>query len=486
MLNPLAECFYPSESQNITDMDDACYSPPNLRPLNFRDEEHEAFFNVLYPESSTELPSHRRQPITSTQFNGLYDDGFFAPLPTPPQSPVVIDTSIASRPSTFREYLLPKPHATTPKAVGVLSNPCTLVTGDLGPLELLQMKPMPQSISMLSNEALGKICEAAIVFDKRAGASLLLTCKQLHEITLIVYRNAAKEYARDQDPVAAVLFEPTSDWDLYLDWMPRLLSRSSPIPQLLHEAERLHNVYRWDRKPLLEPFANSDALPVFKVGLYLLGMLHFRHAQDLSTGLVEAFLDGLPRAALLVLRVTSIMMHALFCHEYSLGEYYPPDGSTLLGPATRIRDRDLIQEVRFAAKQRHDVNFDPKLVACAFEKLLLTSGLRWPAFSWDHKGVWSVKDGDPLVYTLGDILRNIAYCKSLDPDHPVVVRMRRSRYDIQVTDRIAARYHGEVGLLSQEWQRLDRLLVKIGEWTDGRTEMQVLNELKATAGVLPN
>lgn len=346
--------------------------------LKFPNEEPDTTFNAIRTHfmelgdarmfSSTQAQG-QQTTLASNQSALLFGDGSFPPLPTPPaQSPFVpssetsINTSIAPRPSTFREYLLSKPHATTPKAVSVLSNACTLVTGDPGPLELLQMKPDPQSMLLLPTETLGKVCEATIVLDKRAGSSLLLTCKKLHEITLTAYGDAAKEYAKDQDLIAAVLFEPTSDWDLYLDWMPRLLSRSSPTPQLLPEAERLHDGYWVVRKPLLEPFASSDALPVFKVGLYLLGMLHFRHAQDLTTELVETFLDGLLGAALLVLLVTSVMMHALFCHQYSLIQFYPPH-------ASRIEDRDLIQEVDRASRRDDDFTFEPELVPCAFEKL---------------------------------------------------------------------------------------------------------------------
>ena len=405
--------------------------------------------------------------MASTHSALLFGHGSFPPLPTPAQSPFAlvsetdINTSIAPGPSTFREYLLSKPHATVPKAVDALSNACTLVAGDL---------------LSLPNETLGKICEATIVLDRRAGCSLLLTCKKLHAITITAYGDAAKEYAKDQDLFAAVLFEPTSDGDVYLEWMPRLLSRSSPILQLLEEAERLHNVSLVVRKPLLKPFANSDALPVFKVGLYLLGMLHFRHAQDLATGLVETFLDNLPGAALLVLRVTSIMMHALFCHQYSLSEFCHSHSSI-------IQTRDLIQEVETASRRDNAFTFQPELMPCAFEKLLLTSGLRLPAYAWDHKNVWSIGDGDPLVDALGGTMRNIEYCSKLDQKHPVVVRMRRSRYDIEISERIAAVYPDEVGLLSQEWESVDRQLAKIGEWRGDRSDLEILKEFKAMTGL---
>lgn len=100
--------------------------------------------------------------------------------------------------------------------------------------------------------------------------------------------------------------------------------------------------------------------------------------------------------------------------------------------------------------------------------------------------MWSVGDCDPLVETLGGTTLNIEYCEKLDQEHPVVVRMRRSTYDIQVTQRIAAEYPDEVGLLSQESQRVDVLLDKIGEWTRGWTDMEILKELQATTGLFRN
>ena len=339
----------------------------------------------------------------------------------------------------------------------------TIDYGDLRPFALPQTTAKPFRLLDLPDDALNKIIHILVASYRSSRLSLVLTCSRLHTLTVASYTQIAKVYAEEFDPVAAVLFEPTADWQLLRDWMPRFLSRTSQIWQLLQLSEEARKYHQ--SPPKTDVPLNSDLHCFFRLGLYLISLLHFQHNPVLDGLQIENFIDHLPAAGLLLLRATSMMMTSIFVHQY--------------------QDRRV-----FTHEVRHIS--DMEMTSWAFMKLLLTSGLRWPSFRLDHwEEIELVRYGlnrakshyDPLVTELSAIIRVMDYHEQLAEKLSMRERLKRARYGLRVSERIAAEYPADVNLLCKDWKTVDLLLDKIWDWIGERNDLEVLMELKAATGL---
>ena len=286
---------------------------------------------------------------------------------------------------------------------------------------------------------------------------------KLHALTIASHMQIATLHAKEVDPIAAVLFEPKADWQLLRDWMPRFLSRTSQIQQLLQLCEEACKCHQ--ERPESENPISSHLYGVFRMGLYLVGLMHFQHNEILECQYIENFINRLPAAGLLLVRTTSMIMTHVFRYHYQDKSYF-------------------LQAVRQGS--------DTERTSWAFTKLLLIRGLRWPVFRLDHweaiESARSSRDSaepycDPLLLELSAIVRVNEYSSRLSEQHPVRLKLERKRCDLRVSERIATEYPEDVGSLSDNWERVDLLLDKISDWRGERSDLEVLMEVKTATGL---
>ena len=315
----------------------------------------------------------------------------------------------------------------------------------------------------LPNDILGEIINRVIPFRPYSRISLLLSCKRLYKMTLASQASAARQHAIETDAIGALLFEPSANCDLYWEWMPQIVSRATQIQQLLELVQPQNGHLSSYTGPCQRVLRR-----IFKLGLYLISIVHFNQLPDLSTAQVDSFVDALPHAGLLILRVTSVIMAVIFRSKF---------GSTSM--ETQIR--------RSAMEGGFVVHF--QYVAWAFEKLLLSSGLRWPVWELDHFDIkeWDRWTAEPrageLVLRLAAIIRQIDYCAALGEEHALAIRIMKVMFFARVEERIEDAYPGEEMLGDLDVAILTPMqtpmVERLQEWMVGRGDLELLLELKA-------
>ena len=138
--------------------------------------------------------------------------------------------------------------------------------------------------------------------------------------------------------------------------------------------------------------------------------------------------------------------------------------------------RDLLAAVKLAS--RYQPGSGLEWTTQVFEKLLIAHGFASSEYILDKWPALKHGSFDPFVADLAAIVRNIDYLDRISKSQPVTMNMKRVRYDIKVSESIAAAFPDEAGMLSQEWENINRMAAEVGEWMGERSALEVLRELK--------